>query len=153
MHCITCASVSPRLRHANLTLELPSLWCGLQHCKLADGVQNFYRKRPDSPIHSFRFIADFPSAGADLLALAREFDLAPSWNWSVPDAAILATRSDIDMDVYLVLYLPWPFSNRRAALRVIGSDMLKEEGALVVTMHSIDVDEVRKSALTEINSQ
>jgi hypothetical protein len=52
-------------------------------------LQVFYREpRDDSHIHSFRFVADFALPTVDILALAREFDLVASWNWTVTDSQV-----------------------------------------------------------------
>lgn len=107
-------------------------------------VQCLYRKRPAAEAHEFRFVADFAAPGGEVLALSREFDLIPSWNWSIPDTEILAQRGDMDMDVYLQIYLPWPFTNRRAAVRIEGADCLDDDGATSVVIHSLPVDKVRE---------
>jgi hypothetical protein len=97
-------------------------------------------------VHSFRFVTDFAHSSTDILALAREFDLIPSWNWSVVDAAVLAARGRVDMDVAFVLYMPWPFANRRAAVRLDGANCLDEDGSMTVAMASVDVDAVHAVA-------
>lgn len=99
-------------------------------------LQIFYRRQPHTTVHHFRFIADFPCALVEVLALAREFDLISSWNWTIPDSVILSERSDMDLSAYAVVRMPWPYHNRFAAVRAQGSDCLQEEGCANVIFAS-----------------
>lgn len=99
-------------------------------------LQIFYRRQPAATVHHFRFIADFPCALVEVLALAREFDLISSWNWTVPDSLILSERSDMDLSAYAVVRMPWPYNNRYAAVRARGSDCLQEDACAKVIFAS-----------------
>ena len=99
-------------------------------------LQMFYRPPLQGQIHNIRAIADFAVKGVEVLALAREFDLVKTWNWTAADSAITKTRSDFDIDALVVLKMPWPYKPRCAALTSKGGDFLDEKGNLTVVFDS-----------------
>jgi hypothetical protein len=96
----------------------------------------FYRPPARSQVHNIRAIADFAVKSVEVLALAREFDLVKTWNWTTADSAILVTRSDFDVDALAVLKMPWPYKCRFAAFSCKGGDLLDENGSLAVVFSS-----------------
>eukprot|EP00892_Ulva_mutabilis_P000409 jgi/Ulvmu1/10369/UM061_0052.1 len=109
-------------------------------------LQIFYRRNPQATVHQFRFVADFAASLVEVLALAREFDLISSWNWTVPDSRILSERSDMDLSAFAVVRMPWPFNNRYATVRAQGGDCLQEDSCARVVFASCACDEVPESA-------
>lgn len=114
----------------------PSRCCNAVRRKRVLRLQIFYRRHAQATVHQFRFIADFACSLVEVLALAREFDLISSWNWTVPDSRILSERSDMDLSAFAVVRMPWPFNNRYATVRAQGGDCLQEDACARVVFAS-----------------
>jgi hypothetical protein len=99
-------------------------------------LQTFYRKRPDSQVHNLRAVADFACTAVEVLALAREFDLISTWNWTVQESHIVETHSDMDIVALAVVKMPWPYRNRMATVRAVGGDCLSDRACAIVYFHS-----------------
>lgn len=99
-------------------------------------MQMFYRPPVHGQTHNIRAVSDFAVKAVEVLALAREFDLVKSWNWTASDSAILETRSEFDMDALAVLKMPWPYKHRFAAFRFKGGDFLDERGCVAAFFDS-----------------
>jgi hypothetical protein len=99
-------------------------------------MQMFYRPPVNGQVHNIRAVADFALKSVEILALAREFDLVKSWNWTVSDSSVLETRGDFDIDAMVVLKMPWPYKQRFTAFRCKGGDFLDERGSVAVVFES-----------------
>lgn len=96
----------------------------------------FYRPPMQGQIHNIRAVADFAVKGVEVLALAREFDLVKTWNWTASASAILKTRSEFDIDALAVMKMPWPYKHRCAAFSSKGGDLLDERGNMTIVFDS-----------------
>lgn len=45
----------------------------------------------------------------NVIALAKEFDLVPTWCKFVTESAVLSERDMTEMAVLATLWMPWPF--------------------------------------------
>ncbi|NJR42774.1 MAG: hypothetical protein HC767_09020 [Akkermansiaceae bacterium] len=99
-------------------------------------MQMYYRPPVRGQIHNIRAIADFSVKTIEVLALAREFDLVKTWNWTAADSAILGTRNEFDMDALAVLKMPWPYKHRFAAFSFKGGDFLDERACVTALFNS-----------------
>lgn len=99
-------------------------------------MQMFYRPPEQGQMHNIRAVADFCVKSVEILALAREFDLVKTWNWTVSESAILENRSEFDVDALAVLKMPWPYKPRFAAFSCKGGDLLDERSSLAVLFQS-----------------
>lgn len=71
-----------------------------------------------------------------MLALAKEFDLVKTWNKYVTESLVLRETDLTEMTVYVTVWMPWPFNDISIVMQSLGTDLLEEEGCLVVLFHS-----------------
>lgn len=99
-----------------------------------DDMRIMYRHRKGDAKHSFRFEAIYDCPVSHLMAITREFDLLSTWNKYSKESAILAEPSTFESVLYTAQWMPFPLTELDLVVHSQWSDLLEEEGALVIAL-------------------
>ena len=104
----------PLLTRAELAAPEDELW-QVSLPGDASGASLFaaHRHEPGSRWHTFKMAGAVPASVADVMSVAREFDLISTWNRLLMDTRVLAVASMLDVTVYGAVWLPWPLGTSR----------------------------------------
>ena len=74
--------------------------------KAKSSLRTLYR-HGDSKVHSLKYEADFDCTVAQLVSMAREFDLIADWNKHVKQSVVLDAPELFRVAVYGSVFFPW----------------------------------------------
>ncbi|KAI8468372.1 MAG: hypothetical protein J3K34DRAFT_12713 [Monoraphidium minutum] len=104
-----------------------------------NGLRLHSRCGPQTPTtHCFKSACELDCEMHELLSMAREFDLVPTWNSYITQTDILQISSLVELLVYASVWMPWPFAERDVLIQAVGIDMLAEDGSLAISFSSPD---------------
>lgn len=102
-----------------------------------EGLRLMYRQGPhNATTHCFKSGCILNCELHELLSMAREFDLVPTWNSYITQTDILQISSLVELMVYASVWLPWPFAERDVLIQAVGIDVLAEDGSLAISFAS-----------------
>ncbi|GBF90344.1 hypothetical protein Rsub_02450 [Raphidocelis subcapitata] len=101
------------------------------------GLRLLYRHGPQTETaHCFKAACELDCELPELLSMAREFDLVPTWNSYITQTDILQITSLVELLVYASVWIPWPFAHRDVLIQAVGMDMLAEDGSVAISFAS-----------------
>ncbi|PKL37590.1 MAG: hypothetical protein CVV44_14680 [Spirochaetae bacterium HGW-Spirochaetae-1] len=104
-----------------------------------NGVKIYNRDMAGSPIREFmgRCVVDASLYTVGVLML--DFTAYPEWVASCKDLRSVACRNTLNCDLYYIMALPWPVSNRDVILRAVAT-VYPDEGVIHVQCDAIPDD-------------
>lgn len=94
--------------------------------------------RLHGPEFQTRLEAAVPFPTAEMLAIPREFDLAPTWNKFVERGEVRQLISPTELVGLVALRLPWPLPRALIHFHVALTDLMDSEGVFSAVVRSVD---------------
>lgn len=105
-----------------------------------DSLRVLYRHERGTTIHSLKLKAVFNHPVENILALAHEWDLLPSWNSFCIEAIKLAEPSIFESFVYGAQWMMTPFKHMQSIVHARGIDLADEHRCLLILVNDVDVE-------------
>lgn len=107
-----------------------------------DSLRVLYKHEKGTTIHSLKFKATFDHPPEHILALAREWDLLPTWNKFCLDAIKLLEPSIFESYVYGAQWMMKPFKHMQSIVHARGIDLAEEHQCLLILINDVDAEDL-----------
>jgi hypothetical protein len=87
--------------------------------KEKDGIKVYTRQQENSPVKSFKGVADIKSGYAKIYAIVGDVRGSDHWDENIKELKVISSDKDKSFCYYLVYSTPWPLQNRDLCVEAI----------------------------------